>query len=79
MDQGTKKDDPLYHLTQAGIDEACAPLLKTIRDSGCCVFGKAELAFRKAELGTAHAGDVNELRSFACICQRVMDGKRGAQ
>lgn len=76
MDQGIKKGDSLYPLTQAGIAEACAPLLRTIRDSGCCVYGKAELAFRKAELGAAHAGDVDELRNFAGICQRVMDGKR---
>lgn len=77
MDHSIKKGDPLYHLTQAGIDEACAPLLETIRASGCCVYGHAELAFRKAELGAAHAGDVDVLRDFAGICQRVMDGRRG--
>lgn len=77
MDQSIRKDDLLYHLTQAGINEACAPLLETIRASGCCVSGKALLAFDKAAAGGAHAGDLDELRSFANICQRVMDGRRG--
>lgn len=75
MDHSIKKGDPLYHLTQAGINEACAPLLETIRASGCCVSGKALLAFDKASIGAAHAGDLDELRGFANICQRVMDGK----
>lgn len=75
MDLSIKKGDPLYHLTQAGINEACAPLLETIRASQCCIYGKVELAFRKAEAHAAHAGDVDVLREFAVICQRVMDGK----
>lgn len=75
MDHTIKKGDPLYHLTQAGINEACAPLLETIRKSECAIYGKVEIAYRKAELGAAHVGDVDTLREFAIICQRVMDGK----
>lgn len=75
MDLSIKKGDPLYHLTQAGLNEAAAPLLDVIRASGCCVYGQAEVAFRKAELGVAHAGDLDVLRDFAGICQRVIDGR----
>lgn len=79
MDHTIKKGDTLYHLTQAGIAEACAPLLATIDASGCCVSGLSLLAYEKARAGGAHAGDVDTLTSFAGICQRVMDGKRVAQ
>lgn len=76
MDHTIKKGDALYHLTAAGLDEACRPLLATIDASGCCVSGQALLAYDKARQGAAHAGDVDTLKSFASICQRVMDGKR---
>ena len=78
MDHSIKPGDPLYHLTTAGIAEACAPLMETISASGCCLYGQAELAFRKAEMSIAHAGDVDVLRDFASICRRVMDGKRSS-
>ena len=68
--------DELYHLTQAGINEACAPYLATILASQCCVMGNTLLAMERLQAGGAHAADVDTLREFAVTCQHVIDGKR---